>query len=476
MNPQEFASLNPATGDVVWKGKAASQHDVDKAVSLSKMAFENWTILPIEERIRHLESFCEKLKSSNVLAEAISKETGKPLWESDTEVNAMIGKIGISIEAYHDRCPETILTTPGGNSLTRHKPHGVVAVLGPFNFPGHLPNGHIVPALLAGNTVIFKPSEHTPLVGEITLAIWRDSGLPEGVLNLVQGGRESGAALAFHQEIDGLFFTGSWPTGKLLAEQFASRPEKILALEMGGNNPLVVSQISDKKAAAYLTILSAYLTAGQRCSCARRLIVLEGPQGDAFLQTLQSMIAGIKVGNYTEKPEPFMGPVISVSAAETILKAQNRLKSQGGHPLVEMRLLKPCSAFLSPGLMDVTDVDERPDEEIFGPFLQVIRVPDFAAAIHEANHTQYGLTAGLLSDDPAKYEEFYRKVKAGVINWNTQLTGAGSRAPFGGVGRSGNHHPSAYYAADYCSYPVASTESVQLKMPTSLAQGVNGVD
>ncbi|HEY0945195.1 MAG TPA: succinylglutamate-semialdehyde dehydrogenase, partial [Opitutaceae bacterium] len=350
----------------------------------------------------------------------------------------------------------------------------VVAVFGPFNFPGHLPNGHIIPALLAGNTVVFKPSEYAPLVAERTAAAWREAGLPDGVFNVVQGGRDTGAALVDHTAIDGLFFTGSARTGLWLAEKFARTPERILALEMGGNNPLVVWRPRDLRAAALLTVQSACLTAGQRCTCARRLIVPAGAAGEEFVMHYMAMLRGLRVGSFTEKPEPFMGPVISSVVADQLLQAQRDLIARGAHPLVEMRSLRAGTGLISPGLLDVTAVGDRPDEELFGPLLQLIRVPDFEAAIVEANATRYGLAAGLLCDDRALYERFRDEVRAGLVNWNQQLTGASSAAPFGGVGRSGNHRPSAYLAADYCSYPVASIEIPELKPPASLPPGIPG--
>jgi succinylglutamic semialdehyde dehydrogenase len=255
-----------------------------------------------------------------------------------------------------------------------------------------------------------------------------------------------------------------------LREHFAPYPEKILAMEMGGNNPLVVTSVADKKTAAYITLISAYLTSGQRCSCARRLILTEEAEG--FLPILQEMIKGIKIGAYTDLPEPFMGPLISKKAAEKVLMDQEERINHGGIPLLKMEQLHPNSSFLSPGLMDVTPLKDQIDEEIFGPFLQVIKVSDLDAAIQEANNTQYGLTAGLLSDNPQEYDEFYRRIKAGIINWNTPLTGASSAAPFGGIKKSGNHRPSAYYAADYCSYPVASIENNHVKMPATPLTGL----
>ncbi|HXE53965.1 MAG TPA: aldehyde dehydrogenase family protein, partial [Tepidisphaeraceae bacterium] len=214
--------------------------------------------------------------------------------------------------------------------------------------------------------------------------------------------------------------------------------------------------------------------AGQRCTCARRLIVPAGEAGDAFLDRLVSMTRDIRVGKYTDDPEPFTGPVISAGAADRVLAAQEELKQKGGRELLELRRMGDSPAMLSPGLIDVTAIDSRPDTEIFGPLLQVIRVKDFAAAIDEANHTSYGLAAGLLSDNRKLYDEFFRRIRAGVVNWNRQTTGASGSLPFGGVGESGNHHPSGYWAADYCSYPVASLENPKLSMPGQLTPGIGG--
>jgi succinylglutamic semialdehyde dehydrogenase len=406
------------------------------------------------------------------LVEAICRETGKPRWEAATEVDAMIAKIPISIQAYEQRTSPTESVSDGITSATRYKPHGVVAVFGPFNMPGHLPNGHLVPAVLAGNTAIFKPSEHTPLVGQAMADAWQAAGVPTGVFNLVQGGPETGKLLSAHRDIDGVFFTGSAAVGIALSRALAERPGTILALEMGGNNPLIVHECADLAAAAYLTVQSAYLTAGQRCSCARRLIVPVGPQGDSFVARLLEMIAGIRIGLPGDEPEPFMGRVISPQAAEKLLDAQARLVSRGGRILAEMKPSPRSPTLLSPGLIDVTSVSPREDEELFGPILQLIRVKDFDAALVEANHTRYGLTAGLISDRRDLYDRFSREIRCGVVNWNRQLTGSSSRLPFGGIGQSGNHRPSAAFAADYCAYPVAAMESDRATLPAKLPPGI----
>jgi succinylglutamic semialdehyde dehydrogenase len=393
------------------------------------------------------------------------------MWEALTEVTTMVNKVDISVKSYHERTGERAAAMGDAQAVLRHKPHGVVAVFGPYNFPGHLPNGHIVPALLAGNCVLFKPSELTPWTAQETVRLWAEAGLPAGVIALLQGARETGIALAGHKGIDGLFFTGSSATGELLHRNFGGQPDKIVALEMGGNNPLIVEDVADVDAAVHHIIQSAFVSAGQRCTCARRLLVPQGAWGDALLARLVEVTAKLKVGQYDEQPAPFMGAVISNAAAEALLKAQAWLLENGGKSLLEMRRLTPDAAILSPGIIDSTAV-ERPDEEFFGPLLQVIRYADFDEAIAIANDTRFGLAGGVLSDSRALYERYLLESRAGVVNWNKPLTGASSAAPFGGIGASGNHRPSAYYAADYCAYPVASLECDSLTVPAQLSPGI----
>ncbi|MCS3470434.1 succinylglutamic semialdehyde dehydrogenase [Pseudomonas sp. JUb42] len=469
-----FESLNPVTQRVVWSGQGATEAQVDAAVKAARQAFPAWATRSLDERIAVLEAFAASLKShADELAHCIGEETGKPLWESATEVTSMINKVAISVQSYRERTGEKSGPLGDASAVLRHKPHGVVAVFGPYNFPGHLPNGHIVPALLAGNAVLFKPSELTPKVAELTVKCWIEAGLPAGVLNLLQGARETGIALAANNGIDGLFFTGSSRTGNALHQQFAGRPDKILALEMGGNNPLVVDQVQDVDAAVYTVIQSAFISAGQRCTCARRLLVPQGVWGDAFLERLVAVTETIQVGAFDQQPAPFMGSVISLHAAQALLAAQEQLLANGAVSLLPMTQPLATAALLTPGIVDVSEVSDRLDEELFGPLLQVVRYSDFDGAIAEANDTQYGLAAGLLSDSEARYQQFWLQSRAGIVNWNKQLTGAASTAPFGGVGASGNHRASAYYAADYCAYPVASLEAAALTLPATLTPGIS---
>jgi succinylglutamic semialdehyde dehydrogenase len=469
-----FWSTNPATGQNVWTGNAATATDIDRAVRAARDAQEQWASKPEVHRVGALARYSAQLSKQKAdLARIISEETGKPKWEALGEVEAMIGKIAVSIEAFHQRRNPTSTEAAGVTSATRYKPMGVSAVFGPFNMPGHLPNGHIVPALLAGNCVVFKPSELTPGVGQKMAELFSDAGFPHGVIMLVQGGRETGAALARHPGIDGVLFTGSVTGGIAISKMLVDQPGKIVALEMGGNNPLVVWNSAEIDAAAYFTVQSAFITSGQRCSCARRLIIQKGDEGQAFLDRLIEMTQSIAVGPATAEPEPFMGPVISDAAADRMLAAQRDLIKRGGKILVEMKQLEgERRAMLRPGIIDVSDISDRPDEELFGPLLQVIRVSDFEAALGEANRTKYGLAAGLFSDKAELWNQFYRKIRAGVVYWNRQTTGGSSALPFGGIGLSGNHRPSGFWASDYCSYPVAVMEKSTIALPPQPTPGV----
>jgi len=469
-----FESLNPVSQETIWSGLAGSAADVNCAVLAARRAFPAWADLSSLQRENIVRQFARLLgEHKSSLAHTIGRETGKPMWEALTEVATMIGKIDISIASYHERTGTKSTPQAEGVAVLRHRPHGVVAVFGPYNFPGHLPNGHIVPALLAGNTVVFKPSELAPASAAATVQIWAEASLPKGVLNLVQGARDTGVALANHAEIDGLFFTGSSTTGNAIHQQFAGQPNKILALEMGGNNALIVGEVANIDAAVHHIVQSAFISAGQRCTCARRLLVKRGDAGDNLLGRLVDVASRLKVGAFDDEPAPFMGAVVSVNAAHKLLAAQTDLLNRGAKPLLKMQSLKSQTALLSAGILDITDVDNIADEEHFGPLLQVIRYDSFDEAIRLANRTRYGLAAGLLSDDKAQYHQFERHIRAGIVNWNRPLTGASSAAPFGGVGASGNHRASAYYAADYCSYPQASLESETIVLPEKLSPGLS---
>ena len=452
-------SRDPCTGELVWQGPCG---DVAAAVAAARDALPGWTRRPFAERAAIATAFRDTVRArGEELALLIARETGKPLWETRTEATSVAAKVDVSLAAYEERTGTRSADLGEMRQVVRHKPHGVLAVLGPYNFPAHLPNGHIVPALLAGNTVVFKPSELTPACSAFLAECWRAAGLPDGVLSLVQGGGETGRALAAHPGLDGLLFTGSATTGLALARQFAATPHKLLALELGGNNPLVAWDLAasgaDLTSVAELVVQSAFLSAGQRCTCARRLIVAED-EADGLIDAVTALVDRLIVGAPFDAPEPFMGPVIDNRAADRLESAAAELVARGGRVLRPLTRPAADRPFLRPGLIDMTGL-ALPDEELFGPLLQVVRVPDFTAAMRAANDTRFGLAAGLIGGDEALYARFWDETRAGVVNWNRPTTGAASTAPFGGAGLSGNNRPSAYYAADYVAWPVASLEA-----------------
>jgi succinylglutamic semialdehyde dehydrogenase len=466
----EFSSENPATGEFIWKGESAGSLLVEKAIAAARSAFGDWSSLTFEQRTSYVSAFVAKVEArSEELALAIHAETGKPLWESKTEIATMIGKAAISVNAYHDRTGASAKENNNIAIQLEHRPIGVFAVLGPYNFPGHLPNGHIIPALLAGNTVVFKPSELTPLFGELMIQCWAEAEIPSGVLNLVQGSRTTGEALVNSADIDGVLFTGSSKTGHAIHQALAGQPHKMLALEMGGNNPLVVDAVSDVRAAVYTIIQSAFISAGQRCTCARRLILVRNAENEELIKILADATKQIRVGT---DDNCFIGPVISNVAAESVLAFEAELIENGAIPIVAMQRIDKNFPFLQPALIDITAVTNLQDEECFGPLLQVKWVDDLAAAIEEANNTCYGLSAGLLSDNEESWNSFFHLIRAGIVNFNRPITGASGAAPFGGIGASGNFRPGAYYAADYSAYPIASMLSEVVELPESLAPGI----
>jgi succinylglutamic semialdehyde dehydrogenase len=453
---EQFASYDPATGDAVWRGREASVEDVAAAMAAARAAFPDWSDRALEHRLAIVRAFAKVIEArTDDFVRTISREMGKPFWDSRGEVQAMIGKIEVSIRAQAERAGAKQEQAPFGAMALSHHGHGVLGVFGPFNFPGHLPNGHIVPALLAGNCVVFKPSELTPGVGALMVGAWEAAGLPPGVLNLVQGARETGAALLDAPGLSGVLFTGAAQTGVLIHRKFAGRPDVLLALELGGNNPLIAWPPTDAAASANLIVHSAFATSGQRCSCARRLILPAGGAGDGILAALTALTAKIVVGPATSIPEPFMGPLVSAVAAERAMKFEAGLVAQGGKAVLPLRRE---GAFVFPGIVDVSDL-ATPDEEVFGPLLQVHRARDFDHALELANATRFGLAGGLISDDAELWARVRRKLRAGVLNWNRPTTGASGALPFGGPGLSGSLRPSAYYAADYVAYPVATQMS-----------------
>lgn len=469
---EKLQSFEPATGSLLWEGEHS---DVNAEIERACSAWMLWAAQPASFRVETMRRFANVVRANEEkLADLISRETGKPLWEARTEVASVIGKVDISASAYSERTGRRKLEGSMGASQTlRHKPHGVLAVLGPYNFPAHLPNGHIVPALIAGNGVVFKPSEKTPATGALLVDLYHEAGVPKDLVRVVIGGPEAGKALVAHPDIDGVLFTGSARSGIAINRALAAHPEKIVALEMGGNNPILMWDTRDLATAATIIVQSAFTSAGQRCTAARRLIIRDSLM-QPLIAEVTKLVDRLIINHPHADPAPFMGPVIDDNTADGLTESFLALLGMGGRPIRHMRRPRGDLPFLSPGIVDMTPVAERPDLELFGPLLQIVQVSDFESGIKECNATRYGLSASLIGGTPEQYDQFWASIRAGIINWNRPTNGASSAAPFGGVGVSGNHRPSAYYAADYCAYPVASAESEQLR--ASIGVGLSAVD
>ncbi|MCB2061408.1 MAG: succinylglutamate-semialdehyde dehydrogenase [Novosphingobium sp.] len=455
----EIVSYEPATGEELWRGKV---NDIDDLVSTARRAWPGWAAQPLSNRMELVRRFANEVrKEQDQLVETIARETGKPRWEASNEVEAVVNQIEISIRAYAERTAQRKFDNAlQGMMAVRHKPHGVIAVLAPFNAPAEVPNAHIVPALIAGNAVIFKPSEKTPATGELLVRCFNRAGISAAVMQLAIGGPAEGQDLVEHDGVDGVLFTGSAHTGITINRKLSARPDKIVALQMSGNNPLVVWDTPKVTDAAALVIQSAFISAGQRAASARRLIV-SASMYDALIGEIKQLADRVIFGKPFDEPPPFMGPVIDNPAADGLTESFLYLLSHGGKAIKHLVRPDESLPFLTPGIIDVTAINDRPDVELLGPILQVIKVEDFDEAIAEANNTRFGLAASLVGGSPQDYNRFWANVRCGIVNWNRPTINLSAAAPIGGVGLSGNHHPAGYYSADFCAYPVSSAEMEQ---------------
>ena len=467
-----FESISPIDESVLWQGEKAANNTINLCVEVANEAQKNWMNMDFDTRSSYLRKYVQLVEDNrDELARRIMIEVGKPQWEANAEVNSVIGKLNPSIEAFKQRNATIVRAQGQGKSVTRFRPHGVVGVVGPYNFPAHMPNGHIITALLAGNTVIIKPSEKVPYTSEFIMEIWDKVGLPDGVINMLQGDSAVGERLCLSKGVHAILFTGSRNVGEHIDKLCAG--EKICALEMGGNSPLIVWDTTNMDAAVLATIQSSFITSGQRCSSARRVIIPDNSFGEHFVTKLVKATQRIVVDRPDSVHQPFLGPMKDKKFVDILLQKQRELVELGGEILVECKRKENLGpAYVTPGIIDMTNAKREFDEEIIGPFIQLKRVRSFDEALDEANNTKYGLAAGVFTEDEQLYKKFAQNIKAGLINWNQQLTGASGWAPFGGIKASGNCRPSGYLATDYCVYSTASLEFEQIVMPDKLPCGI----
>lgn len=449
---QELVSVNPATGECVGRVNAGLE-SVDLAVQAAQRAQPAWAREPLAARIAALRAVAEALSARREeLAACISREMGKPLWEARTEVAAAIGKIEISITAGLELVRSVRLEDGSGYD---YRPHGVLGVLGPFNFPIHLMHGHVVPGLLLGNSVVLKPSEHAPFCGQIYAEIFEAAGVPPGVFNLVQGAAAVGAALAAHEQVNAVLFTGSYAAGVAISRANAAQPGKLLALELGGKNPAIVLADAPLEKALHDVAWGAYITSGQRCS-GTGLCFVERPLHDQFLARLREMLSGIRVGD--PSTDVFMGPLAFAGARDRLARSLEAAVAAGAER-VGASACPDGDAYAPATLHQLQSFDPQNPyvtEEIFGPDLAVIPVDSLDQAIAFANALPYGLSASVFSGDPARFERALALLEYGCINHNAPTCGASSKLPFGGIKHSGNHRPAGLWSSLYCAYPVAS--------------------
>jgi succinylglutamic semialdehyde dehydrogenase len=453
-----FDTENPHSGDKVLRVHPAEREQVEQAVQAAHRAWPAWRALGLEGRKEALLRLKGELtRRREDIALAISSEMGKLYSEGLAEADACAGKIDITLGEAAERVADVHPPGLTGGFWT-YRPHGVMAVIGPYNFPIHLANGHIIAALMTGNTVVFKPSSITPWVGQVYTEALHDAGFPAGVFNLLPMTRAAGDALVTHQLVRGILFTGSWSVGLHFKKLTLEDPHKILALEMGGKNSVIVADDAHFEQTVSEILTGAYLTTGQRCTGTARVI--------ATPRHYQRLEEALAVGaERIQSGDPFgegvfMGPLASRGAFRTFSRDLEIAESpdSGLSPLVGF---KQAGGVCGVGacLHRVDRYDPHHPylrEEVFGPALTIERVDDLDSAFARAQETDYGLAFSIFTESEATFRRALEDVPSGIVNWNRATNGASGRLPFGGTGKSGNHRPAALFAPEYCAYPVAS--------------------
>jgi succinylglutamic semialdehyde dehydrogenase len=462
------ADLSAVISRHEWAAAQAS-----RAVEAARQAQRAFGQRPASERAQLVRNIGVTLKKhEEELARAIALDVGKPLWEARTEAQACSAKAAITADEGLKLVSD--YPAPGqAGAECRFRPLGVLAVLGPFNFPVHLPNGHVLPALACGNAVVFKPSEIAPHAAEVYARCLEEAGVPPGVFNLVQGGPAAGAALSAHPDVDGVLFTGSWNVGQAIAKASLGQT-KLLALEMGGKNAAIVLPDADPAKALYDTVFSAFVSAGQRCTAASRVIVVGRENAQRFAESAALRAQKLVIGHPLDDGV-FMGPLASPAA---LAKFELVVGSAPAEVVLASKRVQPrglTGCYVSPSVHFVQKRQSSPyeREELFGPDLAVYPADSEEEAIAIANATDYGLAASVHTKSEAAFDRCQRALECGVVNWNAPTVGASGRLPFGGLKRSGNHRPAALASTLYCAAPVAVMRGEPTLANAKLAPGTN---
>jgi succinylglutamic semialdehyde dehydrogenase len=452
--PEILRSVSPADpADELGRFPIWEESAIDEAVSRARRAFPAWRDAGLEARAGVLRRFRDLVHARQEdLARLIAREVGKALWDARGEAALLTAKVDVTLdEGLRFVAP----IEAGAGARAVYHPRGVLAVLGPFNFPAHLPNGHIVPALATGNCVVFKPSELAPAVGEWMARVWRDAGLPAGVFELVQGRAATGQALALHPQVDGILFTGSWNVGRALAAATLDQPNKILALEMGGKNAMIVWRDADLRLAAAEAAVSIAATTGQRCSCLSRLFVHRAVEAE-FTERLVRVLGGLRIGPPLEDGV-FMGPLASRAGFDKLMRYRALSPEAGGERIFRGEIGR-IAPYAAPALVRFPSLVQRHPyqrDEIFAPEAALYPVDDLDEAIAAVNDCDFGLAASVMTSERASFDHCAGRIQTGVLNWNRGTIGASGRLPFGGGKRSGNHRPAGILSSLYCTEPQA---------------------
>ena len=440
---------NQSPGDLSVELPEVHATPVEPAVERTVAAAGDWAATPIDRRIERLRACRAALESAKAeLAMAIAAEVGKPLKECVGELGAVIAKFDLTF-ADADRWLRDEPVTDGPHpAMVRHRPRGPAAILGPFNFPIHLPHGQIVPHLLAGNTVLFKPSPVAANVCARYAALMAEN-LPPGVFGLVQGGADEGRAMCVHPAVRSIGFTGSVPAGKAIARAIAGDLSKDAALELGGKCAAIVCEDADLDRAAAMCAEAACLTAGQRCNATSRIIV-DAKVQSAFLEKLLPALHAFTPGDPT-KETTRLGPLVT---AASLRRYQQLIDTDhaGGYWLkrghvpasVEGKVghyVEPA-AILFEGRDAAQSARELTCDEAFAPILSIIAIAGGAQALVEMhNSTPFGLTASVFTRSKPGFEQFADRLNVGNVYANLPTTFSPSTLPFGGWGDSGNGRP-----------------------------------
>jgi succinylglutamic semialdehyde dehydrogenase len=436
---------------------------VDIAVTSARRAYDGWRRLDPEERADALRKFsAEVINHRQELKETIAAETGKPLWEAEEEVLALDAQVEIEIRE-GIRFVSSFKVGEirhGVSGSCRYRPLGVVVVLGSAISPAHLACSQIIPALLSGNSVVFKPSKLVPAVGQVIAKIVDAIDLPPGVFNLVQGDADAGMALAAHRDVDAVQFVGSNSTGRRILQATVDQPHKLVALQTSGMNVALVLADADLMRATYETVTGAYLTTGQRYT-STRIILVEKSTFARFVESFVETTKRLNVG-YAFDPGVFMGPMLSAAARDRVIDLQERLQTLGARSLLPARPLKPGrpGSYLSPAVLAMdwpADTKPlRPDGPLFGPVTILVPIENPQQGLAIANSLEYGFSASVFSENANRFSNIADELQFGVINFNVATTEVSMRLPLGGTKRCGNHRPAGVFSQRNCTFPVAS--------------------